>query len=54
MTAHPQCVIRVTIVGSADNSTGQEFFFNGVAVVPYTNFKPTLAIDKRAVAAFGY
>jgi hypothetical protein len=47
-------VIAVTIIGSDRNSTGQEFFFNGIAVVPVAQPKAALRIDRLAAAAFGF
>jgi hypothetical protein len=50
---HPQCVVAVTITGSRENSTGQEFFFNGIAVVPVSPHTAILRIDRLAKTVFG-
>lgn len=53
VTPHPQCVVAVTIMGSAANSTGQDFFFNGLAVVPITQSNLN-RIDQRSKRAFRF
>jgi hypothetical protein len=51
VTPHPQCVVGVTILGSAANSAGQEFFLTGLAVVPVRTAR-LLPIDRTAIFAF--
>lgn len=52
VTPHPVCVVKVTIIGSGATATAQEFFFNGIAVVPYARMQPLSPIDKRAIRAY--
>ncbi|WIA23834.1 hypothetical protein OEZ85_013495 [Tetradesmus obliquus] len=48
VTAHPQCLVRVTILDKS-NSGGHMFKVDGVAVVPYTDSNPLTPIDKLAL-----
>uniref|UniRef100_A0A383WF64 SGNH hydrolase-type esterase domain-containing protein n=1 Tax=Tetradesmus obliquus TaxID=3088 RepID=A0A383WF64_TETOB len=49
VTLHPQCVVAVTILGSAPNQTGQDFYLTGIAVVPFTKQKPLAVIEKSSI-----
>jgi hypothetical protein len=52
VTPHPQCVVRVTTMGTAVNSTAEGFYLNGIAVVLFTKSRPQSPIDKQACAVF--
>jgi hypothetical protein len=53
VTPHPQCVVSVIILGSAGSSTGREFFFTGLAVVPLKTAM-LLPMDRTANSAFRF
>jgi hypothetical protein len=42
----------VTITGSGANATALEFFFNGIAVAPFSQPKASLKIDRLAASVF--